>query len=90
LTANVNVVVESLAAVSPHNIHPDSCGPLSIPCEYEETPRFMLFIQNGSAKHGLDGVYKVISKEQEKEYELDDYEKNSLAVPASPLESFKL
>ena len=42
MTANVNVVVENLA--SPNDHLGDSCGPMSIPGEYEETPRFMLFI----------------------------------------------
>jgi hypothetical protein len=88
MTAHVNLIVEDLN--SPNNHPADSCGPMSIPGEYEETPRFMLFIQNASAKHGLDGVYKVINKEQEKEYDLEDIDKQSLAVPTSPLESIKL
>ncbi len=68
----------------------ESCSPLSIPGEYEETPRYIIFIQNASSKLGLDGVYRVISKDQEKDYGIiDDYDKQSLAVPESPIESFK-
>ena len=107
LTRDVNLIVEDLnnntlvghQSLAPTGGHADSCSPMSIPGEYEDTPRYLLFIQNASHKlggGGIDGgVYRVITKEQE-EVEFGNFEdgclidKESLAVPTSPIESLKI
>ena len=48
----------------------------------------MLYIMNGSSKLAIDGIFRVI--EQKDEYEdINDFDKESLAVPINQAESFK-
>ena len=48
----------------------------------------MLYIMNGSSKLPIDGIFRVIEQKDENE-DINDFDKESLAVPINKAESFK-